>query len=300
MEKLFGAIEAGGTKFVCMVASGPERVVEETRFPTTTPDETIDRAVEFFRPYTGRGQLAAVGIGSFGPVDLDPVSPTYGFITTTPKPGWSQVDLRGHVARGLELPVAFDVDVVAAAIGEHAWVEANRELDPFVYVTVGTGIGVGVIANGRPLHGLIHPEAGHFPIPHDRQRDPFRGVCPYHDDCWEGLATGPSMEKRWGQKAESLPADHPGWDLEAEYLALGIQDLVYAYSPQRIVLGGGVAQAPGLLDKVRARVRDGLNGYVHSPLVVERIEEYLVPPALGSRSGGLGAIAMARDLLASA
>jgi fructokinase len=299
MKRLFGAIEAGGTKFVCLVASGPDGVVEEVRFPTTLPDETIGRAVEFFRPYAGRGELAAVGIGSFGPVDLNPASPTYGFITTTPKTGWSQVDLRGRVAQALGLPVAFDHDVVAAAYGEQSWVPANRGLDPFVYVTVGTGVGVGVIANGRPLHGLVHPEAGHFPIPHDLARDPFAGACPYHGDCLEGLASGPAMEKRWGQRAETLPDDHPGWDLEAEYLARAVMDLIYAYSPQRIVLGGGVMQHPGLLANVRGKARAGLNGYVHSPMVAERIDAYVVSPGLGNRSGGLGAIAMAMDLVKS-
>ncbi len=299
MDRLFGGLEAGGTKFVCMVAAGPDRIIEEKRFPTTSPDETIGQAVEFFRAYSRRGELAAIGIGSFGPVDLDPASPTYGYITTTPKPGWSQVDLRGGVAAGLGLPVAFDHDVVAAARGELTWVPANRGLDPFVYVTVGTGIGVGVIVDGRPLYGLIHPEAGHFPIPHDWKRDPFPGICPFHGDCLEGLASGPSMEKRWGRKAETLPDGHPGWDLEAEYLARAAVDLIYAYSPRRIVLGGGVLQHPGLLADVRRKAREGLNGYIHSPMVEDRIDEYIVPPGLGNRSGSLGAISMAMDLVKS-
>ena len=233
--KLFGGIEAGGTKFVCLVGNGPDQLVEEKRFPTTTPDETIARVIEFFAPYANRGELAAVGIASFGPVDLNPNSKTYGYITTTPKPGWGQVDLCGRIKRDLNVPVAFDTDVNAAAFGEQYWTPENQALDPFLYMTVGTGIGVGVIVNGLPLHGLIHTEAGHFAIPHNLQRDPFPGVCPYHGDCLEGLASGPSMNKRWGQNAETLPDAHPAWDLEAEYIALALVNLIYAYSPLRIV-----------------------------------------------------------------
>ncbi len=296
MDRLYGGIEAGGTKFVCMIGTGPNEVVDEARFSTTLPDETIRKAVGFFEPYSRSGELAAVGVATFGPVDLDPSSPTYGYITTTPKPAWSQVDLQGQIQRALDLPVAFDTDVNAAAFGEHYWVPGNRALDPFLYITVGTGIGVGVLANRRPLHGLIHCEAGHSVIPHDWQRDPFPGVCPYHGDCLEGLASGPSMAQRWGRPAETLPEDHPAWDLEAEYIALALTNLIYAYSPERIVLGGGVAGHPGLHDMVHSKVQQHLNGYVQSPMVLERIGDYIVPPALGNRSGVLGAIAMAREL----
>jgi fructokinase len=291
--KLFGGIEAGGTKFVCLVGSSPENILAETRFPTTSPAETLAQVLAFFAPYARRGELAAVGIASFGPLDLNPASPTYGFITTTPKPGWSQVDLCGWIKKGLQVPVAFDTDVNAAAFGEQYWTPENRALDPFVYMTVGTGIGVGVIVNGKPLHGLIHTEAGHFVLPHDRARDPFAGVCPYHGDCLEGLASGPSMQKRWAQNAESLPEDHPGWDLEAEYLALALVNLIYAYSPLRIVLGGGVPEHPGLHQAVRRKVQQLLNGYVHSPRILDQIDAYLVSPTLGPRSGVLGAVAMA-------
>lgn len=295
--QLFGGIESGGTKFVCMVGKGPDFLLAEKRFPTTTPAETIRTAVEFFEPFARRGELAAVGIASFGPVDLDPDSPTYGFITTTPKAGWKHVDLYGEIRRGLHVPVAFDTDVNAAAIGEQYWTPENRSLDPFIYMTVGTGIGVGVIINGAPLHGLIHSEAGHFVLPHDWQRDPFPGVCPYHGDCLEGLASGFSMSKRWGQEPETLPEDHPGWDLEAEYIALAVVNLIYAYSPKRIILGGGVSQHSGLHQEVRNKVPGFLNGYVQSAMLLERMDEYIQPPALGNRSGGLGAIAMARALV---
>jgi fructokinase len=268
-------------------------VVSETRIPTTQPHETIGKAIDFFAPYSQSGQLATVGIASFGPVDLNPDSPTYGYITTTPKPGWEHVDLQGGIQRGLNVPVTLDTDVNAAAFGEQYWTPENRSLDPFLYMTIGTGIGVGVIINGSPLHGLIHAEAGHFALPHDWQRDPFPGVCPFHGDCLEGLASGLSMNKRWGQKPEALPDSHPAWDLEAEYIALALVNLIYAYSPRRIVLGGGVSQHPGLHDALRRKVQHHLNGYINSSMILQKIDEYIVPPTLGKRSGVLGAIAMA-------
>jgi fructokinase len=295
--KLFGGIESGGTKFVCMVGIDPNHLIKEERFPTTTPCETIDRAVEVFLPYVKNGELAAVGIASFGPLDLDLNSPTYGYITTTPKAGWSQIDLCGEIRRRLQVRVAFDTDVNAAAFGEQYWIQENRTLDPFLYMTVGTGVGVGVIVNGSPVHGLVHPEGGHSALPHDWQRDPFPGVCPYHGDCLEGLASGSSMHKRWGQRPETLPDAHPAWDLESDYIALALANLIYAYSPRRIILGGGVSQHAGLLDAVRCKVRQFMNGYVQSPMLQEKIDDYILPPALGNRSGGLGAIAMASVLV---
>jgi fructokinase len=295
--KLFGGIEAGGTKFVCMVGADADNLVKEERFPTTTPRETIHKVTEFFLPYAKSGELTAVGIASFGPLDLNPDSPTYGYITTTPKAGWKQTDLYGEIHRRLQVPVAFDTDVNAAAFGEQYWMPENRSLDPFLYMTVGTGIGVGVIINGAPLHGLMHAEAGHFALPHDWQRDPFAGVCPYHGDCLEGLASGLSMSKRWGQNPESLPDSHPGWDLESDYIAMALANLIYAYSPQRIILGGGVSKHPGLLQAVRCKVKQFMNGYVQSPMLLDGINGYIVPPALGNHSGGLGAIAMAIRLV---
>ncbi|HLO28453.1 MAG TPA: ROK family protein [Anaerolineales bacterium] len=296
--ELFGGIESGGTKFVCMVGNDPSHLLKEGRFPTTTPCETIERAIEFFLPYVKSEELTAIGVASFGPLDLNPDSPTYGYITTTPKAGWDQIDLCGEIRRKLPVPIAFDTDVNAAAFGEQYWIPENRSLDPFLYMTVGTGIGVGVIVNGSPLHGLVHAEAGHLALPHDRKMDPFEGVCPYHGDCLEGLASGLSMSKRWGQSPESLPDSHPGWDLESDYIALALLNLVYAYSPRRIILGGGVSQHPGLLQAVRCKVRQFTNGYIHSSMLMDRIDEYILPPALGNRSGGLGAIAMAIVLAA--
>ena len=294
--QLFGGIEAGGTKFVCMIGHDAAHVLAEERFATTTPAKTIGRVVAFFAPYAKSGRLAALGIASFGPLDLNQTSPTYGYITTTPKPGWSQVDLYGEIQHRLNVPVAFDTDVNAAAFGEQYWIPENRTLDPFLYMTVGTGIGVGVIVNSAPLHGLMHGEAGHFALPHDWQRDPFPGVCPYHGDCLEGLASGFSMSQRWGQGPESLPPSHPAWDLETDYLAFALVNLIYAYSPQRIVLGGGVSQHPGLLQETRCKVKQFMNGYVQSSMLMDGIDEYIISPALGNRSGGLGAIAMAMEV----
>ncbi|HYF92333.1 MAG TPA: ROK family protein [Symbiobacteriaceae bacterium] len=287
---LYGGIEAGGTKFVCAVGTGPDDLRAVERFPTTSPDETIDRVVEFFRNQPE--PVVAVGIGSFGPVDPNPASPRYGWITSTPKPGWRNTDLRGRVQAALGVPIGFDTDVNAAALGEHRW-GAARGLDTFMYLTVGTGIGGGVMVGGQLLHGLIHPELGHIPVAR-RADDPYDGTCPYHGDCLEGLAAGPAMERRWGARAETLPAGHPAWDLEAHYLAQGLASFICTLSPQRIILGGGVMQQEHLYPLVRGKVRSALNGYVQSPLILERTEEYIVAPGLGSRAGVLGCIALAQ------
>jgi fructokinase len=291
-ELFYGAIEAGGTKFVCAVGSGPDRLMAEQRVPTTTPDATIAHVIDFFRLHARDYPLAAIGIGSFGPVDLEATSPHYGYITSTPKPGWRMTDLCGPVRAALGVPVAFDTDVNAAAFGEQYWVPAHQGLTPFLYVTVGTGIGVGGIVDGRPLHGMMHMEAGHFLIPHDPARDPFTGACPFHQDCWEGLASGPAMAKRWGAPAETLAFDHPGWALEAEYIGLAFANLVMAYSPRKIILGGGVGQHPGLLEAVRRNVLRVLNGYISAPELLNHMETVIAAPALGNRSGILGALAL--------
>lgn len=287
---VYGGIEAGGTKFVCAVGENPETIHDQIAFATTTPEETIGRAVEFFESFAE--EIAAVGIGSFGPVDPDPDSPSYGMITTTPKPGWQNVDILGRIGSALSVPVAFDTDVNAAALGEHRW-GAARGLHTFVYITVGTGIGGGAMVEGSLLHGLVHPEMGHFRIPHDPERDPFAGTCPFHGDCWEGLAAGPAIEERWGAPGEDLQEDHPAWPLEAHYVALGLMAVVCIISPQRIILGGGVMGRSFLFPLVRSELQALLNGYVQDPAITEEIEATVVPPALGDRAGVLGAIALA-------
>lgn len=294
MSQLYGGIEAGGTKFVCAVATGPDDVREQIQFPTTEPEETIGRAIDFFKQHHTRASvLSAIGIASFGPVDVNPASKTWGFITATPKPGWSNVDIAGMVAQAMHLPVGFDTDVNAAALGEHRW-GAARDLDGFVYFTIGTGIGGGGIIRGRPMHGLIHPEMGHMRLPHDFERDPFPGNCPYHGDCWEGLASGKAIGERWKQPAPELPDDHPAWQMEAHYLGLALNNVICTLSPTRIILGGGVMQKPGLLGQVRHNVQAFLNDYVDSLEIREHIERYIVAPGLGDRAGVMGAIALAQ------
>jgi fructokinase len=295
MNTLFGGIEAGGTKFVCILGSGLEDVRAEARFPTTTPEETIRQAVDFFLCQQEEyGELAAIGIATFGPLDLDRNSPTYGYITSTPKHGWANTDFAGTIRRALSLPVGFDTDVNATALAEWRW-GAARGLDTFIYLTIGTGIGGGGMVNSRLMHGLLHPEMGHLCIPHDRGADPFAGSCPFHGDCLEGLASGPAIESRWGKPAETFPPEHPAWALEARYLALGMVNWIYTLSPQKIILGGGVMQQAHLFPLIRREVQTLLKGYLQSPAILENIDDYIVPPALGKRAGVLGALALAMD-----
>ncbi len=288
-----GGIEAGGTRWTCAVGQGDGEVERSESFPTTTPAETLGRAIEFF---AGAPDLEAVGVGAFGPVEVNRSSPRWGTITTTPKPGWSDTDVVTPLAAALGVPIALDTDVNAAAVGE--WRHgAAQGLDTFVYITVGTGIGGGVFANGRPVHGLLHPEVGHMLVPHDRERDPFPGCCPFHEDCLEGLASGTALRERWGRPGEEL-TDPEAWELEAEYLALGLVNVVLVLAAERIVLGGGVGSAPGLLPLVRSRLLDLLAGYVDAPRLTAKIDDYLVAPGLGPRSGVVGAIELARDAAA--
>jgi fructokinase len=289
---LFGGIEAGGTKFVCAVGTAPDDLRARTELPTTSPGETIAQVLKFFKNHARRETLAAVGIGSFGPIDVHPDSPYFGYITSTPKADWQNVDLAGPIRQALKVPVAFDTDVNAAALGERTW-GAAQGLDAFVYVTVGTGIGGGGMLEGKLLHGLLHPEMGHMRIAHDRQADPFPGICPYHGDCWEGLATGPAIEARWGAKGRDLPADHPAWKLEAHYLALGVTNLICTLSPQKIILGGGVMRQRNLFNLIRRGTVQLLNGYIQMKEILEGMDQFIVPPQLGDNAGVLGAIALA-------
>lgn len=293
MEAYYGAIEGGGTKFVCAVGSGPNRLRAEARFETTTPKETMGHVIEFFQQQEEKlGKLSGIGFACFGPLDPNPASPTYGHILPTPKPGWSNANVVGMLRDWFDVPIAFDTDVNGAALGEWRWGKAQG-LKTFIYLTVGTGVGGGAYVEGKLLHGLIHPEMGHILIRHDRKRDPFEGVCPFHDDCFEGLASGVSMEKRWGMRGTLLTPDHEAWDLEAEYIAQALANYALSFSPQRIILGGGVGSVEHLLPKVQKRTRELLNGYIQSPAILEKIESYIVNPGLGNRSGVLGAIALA-------
>ena len=294
---IFGGIESGGTKFICAVGTSPDDLRAEMRFPTTAPDETLKQAIDFFKAQTQHlGPLASIGVASFGPLDSRPGSPSFGHILPTPKPGWTNFDIVGTIRAGIDVPIAFDTDVNGAALGEGRW-GAAQGLDTFMYLTVGTGIGGGVFANGHLLHGLLHPEMGHISLPHDLQKDPFEGVCPFHHDCFEGLASGVAIEKRWGQRGSRLPEDHPAWDLEAKYIALALANYVYSISPERIIIGGGVGQLAHLLPSIRKRTQELINGYIQSTAILENIETYIVPPGLGDRAGVLGAIALAGQIL---
>jgi fructokinase len=296
MATLYAGLEAGGTKFNCVVGAGPDDIRAETRIPTTTPEATLREALEFFRAQRATlGPLTAAGVASFGPVDLDPASATYGFITSTPKPGWAHTDIVGPVRQALGVPVQFDTDVNAAALGEGRW-GAAQGLDHFIYLTVGTGIGGGGLVGGAMMHGLVHPEMGHVRIPHDRAADPYDGHCPFHGDCLEGLACGPAMNARWGRPAEELSDDHPAWALEARYLALALNDFVCTLSPRRIILGGGVMERLSLFPKIHRELQSLLNGYVQAPQITTHIDRYVVPPAFGPRAGLVGALALASVL----
>ena len=291
---LFGGIEAGGTKFVCAVGDESGQIVARDRFPTEDPAATIGRAIAFFRNYERRQgmALAAIGIASFGPVDLNPRSAQYGYITRTPKQGWAFTDFVGPVRRAFpDIPIGFDTDVNGAGLGERRW-GAAQAWDTFVYLTIGTGIGGGGMASGHLLHGLIHPEMGHILLPR-REDDPLtRGVCPFHAYCLEGLASGPSLQARWNAPGETLPPDHPAWDLEAYYLAHALVDILVTLSPQGIILGGSVMRQPTLLPLARQKVKALLNDYLVHPRL-QTYEDVIVPPGLGDDAGVLGAVALA-------
>lgn len=279
---MYGAIEAGGTKFICGVGSGPDDL-RTTPIPTSEPRVTIDAVISFLRE-AGGGKLAAIGIGSFGPICANPRSPAWGHITSTPKADWRNCDLAGPIGAALGVPVGFDTDVNAAALGEARWGAAQGVAD-FLYLTIGTGIGGGAVTSGHAIHGVSHPEMGHIRIPHDRNVDPFAGCCPYHGDCLEGLASGPAIRARWGKSAEELPPDHPAWALEAHYLALAVVNFAFTLSPVRVILGGGVMRQAQLFPLIREEVVLLANGYIELPEIL--------PPALGERAGVCGALVLA-------
>lgn len=295
--KYFGGIEAGGTKFVCVVTDEGKNVLAETRFPTTFPEETLGRVYQFFSEQNKQlpEPISALGVACFGPIDLEPSSPHFGYITTTPKPGWANTPIVEPLCQRFGVPVAIDTDVNAAAVGEGTW-GAAVGLGSFIYLTIGTGIGGGAVYSGKPIHGLIHPEMGHIRIPHDLNLDPYPGACSYHGDCFEGLAAGPSLLGRWKQPGDTLPVDHPAWALEAHYIALALHNFICTLSPRKIILGGGVMGQMHLFPMIRAEVNRLLNGYVQSPAILEVNDDYIVPPGLGGRAGVLGGIALAQQL----
>lgn len=297
---LLGGIEAGGTKIVCAVATDPSNPLAEVRFPTGEPEETIGKVAGFFREACERhGAIRSLGIGTFGPADLDPASPSFGSILTTPKLAWSHfpfvASLRKNLAEFLEqdLPIVFETDVNAAVIAEAA-LGAAAGLANVAYLTIGTGIGGGFLHGGTLLHGRMHPEVGHLLVPdYDTAMGKSTQVCPFHASCLEGRASGPAIQDRWGKPGSELPPDHPAWALEAKYLAIACLDLTAAWSPDRILLGGGVSQAPGLVGQVRREFAALAGGYWDLP----DLEDYIQNPTFDQDAGIIGALLLAHEAI---
>lgn len=297
---LVGAIEAGGTKIVCAIGNDPDNL-DRTEFPTgDSPDRVMSEIIKWLdEQQSRRGKIQAIGFGSFGPVDLDHDSPTYGYITSTPKPGWQKYDIVGKVRRAFsDIPIGFDTDVNAAALGEYYW-GRGAGLEDFVYITIGTGIGGGALVGGNLLHGLVHPEMGHMLLPR-MVGDTFEGVCPYHGACWEGLCSGPAIMKRSGISAIDLPPEHEAWSIETEYIGYAVAIIVCILSPRRVIIGGGVGKAGRLgserfFQMVCEKTKMALKGYIVSPQLSEEINDFIVPPFLGDDAGICGAMALAQE-----
>jgi len=281
-----GAIEAGGTKFVCGIGNEHGEIEKRISFPTGKPEETLAQAIDFFKDEN----IEAIGIGTFGPINIDKESEQYGYVTTTPKPGWSNYNFLGALKQEFDIPFGWDTDVNAAALGEATW-GAAKGLDSCVYYTIGTGVGVGVYAEGSLVHGLIHPEGGHV-LTRRHPEDSFEGFCPYHGDCLEGMAAGPALEKRWKVKGSELASDHPAWAIEAFYIGQAVASTILLLSPKKVILGGGVMQQKQLLPLIHAEVQKNLNGYVSSAAVISQIDRYIATPGLGDNAGLCGSVAL--------
>ncbi len=278
---------------VCAVGNEKGEILDRVSIPTETPDITMPKLLEYFQ-----GQpVEALGIGCFGPIDLDPASGTYGFITTTPKLAWRNCDICGYFRERLKVPVGFDTDVNGSMLGEATW-GCARGLDTAIYITVGTGVGVGVLAGGRLLHGMQHPEGGHILLPR-RADDAYEGKCPYHKTCMEGLAAGPAIEARWGKKAAELSDRPEVWELEAHYLAYAITNYMMILSPQKIILGGGVMHQEQLMPLIRKKVTDMLGGYIQTEALSD-MDSYIVPASLNDNQGILGALKLGMDAKSAA
>ena len=299
MPPLIAAIEAGGTKFNCAVGTRPGDLRRTARIPTTTPQETLREVIAFFDTARAEvGAFSAMGIASFGPVDLHPDSATYGYITTTPKPHWGQTDLLGPLREKFGVPMGFDTDVNGAALSESLW-GAGQGCDPLVYLTIGTGIGGGALVNGKLLHGMLHPEMGHLQVFAGNSAAPNPACqCPFHSSCLEGYVCGPAIAKRWEKPAHELGADHPAWAEAATILAQGLVNIIVTLSPQRLLLGGGVMHQEHIFPMLRREVSRLLNGYLQTTELLAQIDSYIVPPGLGDEAGILGAIALGQRALA--
>ena len=288
---LFGALEAGGTKMVMAVGDENGRIVEQKTIPTTTPEETMPQIVEYFKEKIEEKGIVALGVGAFGPVDVVKSSPTYGHILNTPKLAWKNYNLVGALEKELGIPVGLDTDVNGSCLGEMTY-GCAKGLDTVVYITIGTGIGAGIAVDGKLLHGMLHPEAGHILIVKN-SHDPGKSVCPYHDSCFEGLASGPSIEARWGKKAVELVDKMIVWELESEYIAKGLVNMILTLSPQKIILGGGVMHQEQLFPMIRSKVTAMLNDY-YTTRELNDMDSYIVPASLQDNQGIMGAIRLAQ------
>lgn len=286
------SLEMGGTKCVCAIGTAPDDIIQTCVIETTTPQETLPKIIAYFKPLMKQYNIKKMGISSFGPIDVHKNSSIYGYITSTPKTAWKQTNLVGTMREAFDVEIAFDTDVNAAALAEGEW-GAAKGLNTFVYITVGTGIGVGVVSNGISVQGMLHPEGGHMILPLHPD-DITEGFCPYHRSCWEGLAAGPTLQKRWGMPAVEIPDEHIAWDIEAYYLALGIVNLICVMSPQRVILGGGISKRASVFPKVRVNIQTLLADYIQCPEITNHINDYIVAPVL-EHSGLLGGIIMAQS-----
>lgn len=281
----YGSIEAGGTKFVCAIGDSHFNVIERVNFPTTTPEETLAQVFEFFDQY----ELSSIGIGSFGPIDVNPTSKTYGYVTTTPKPHWGNYNFLGAITERYDIPLGWTTDVNVAALGEQP-LGAAKGLNSCLYLTIGTGVGGGAVVNNELLSGHSHPEMGHILVrPHPE--DEYAGFCPFHGNCLEGLAAGPAIEKRFGIKADQLEKNHIAWKFEAHYIAQALMTYVLTLSPEKIILGGGVMNQTHLFPMIREELKQLMADYIALP----DLENYIVAPALGNNAATVGCFMLARQ-----
>ena len=285
---LYGALEAGGTKMICAVGDEKGNIIDEVTIPTTVPNDTIPEIIRYFK---GK-DIEALGIACFGPLDLDKSSPNYGNILKTPKLAWTDLEIYSVLKDELEVPVNIDTDVAGSLLGEATWGSAKGISDA-LYITIGTGIGGEILANGEILHGMLHPELGHMLLTR-HESDSFEGICPFHKNCFEGLASGPSIEARWGKPAEELADKVEVWNLESYYIAQTLTNIILTICPKKIILGGGVMNQEQLFPMIRSKVRTNINGYITTK-ELEDIDNYIVPAGLGSKQGVMGALKLAFD-----
>ncbi|PHV70725.1 fructokinase [Sporanaerobium hydrogeniformans] len=286
-----GALEAGGTKMVCAIGNEKGEIFEQVSIPTLTPEETMPQLIAYFK----EKKIESLGIGCFGPIDLDPYSSTYGYITSTPKKAWRDYNIVGAFKQSLGCPIGFDTDVNGSILGEATW-GCAKGLECSIYITIGTGVGVGIYQKGELLHGMLHPEAGHILLP-KHPLDTYEGKCPYHPNCLEGLAAGPAIEERWGRKAKELADSQEVWELEAYYIAQALVNYILTLAPHKIILGGGVMHQAQLFPLIRQKVVELLNGYIVTK-ELQNIENYIVPASLQGNQGIMGCLQLAVRALA--